>query len=347
MRSEIPQLEVVTAIGDAELEDYVSQLLFTQGWSIIFRAFDSGALTEFLTARTPELRTVVVFTTDLPQFTSKLVMDYSSTAMTFINLDGVSPTAHEIMQKIRGQLRLPLVHGTSASPQGLGVAQPSESYPKIEANPNKVILVTGTSGAPGKTLFTVAAAEEISHQRKTLVVDADFRSIPLENYYPASNFAISRLDQSEKPTELPEGENKSVTIVDVGVLPSLNEVVNDRRWQATLHNKFLESATHMVYVAKSTKASLMQLDQFKRELPILMKKIPITYILVTDNGSKELRQAQEAFAKITSGEKSYIVRESSLHPARSGKAGTVDQLLSFGASGKAKKEIGSIATSLM
>ena len=27
MRSEIPQLEVVTAIGDADAEDYVSQLL--------------------------------------------------------------------------------------------------------------------------------------------------------------------------------------------------------------------------------------------------------------------------------------------------------------------------------
>ena len=38
MRSEIPQLEVITAIADAETEDFVSQLLYSQGWSIIYRA---------------------------------------------------------------------------------------------------------------------------------------------------------------------------------------------------------------------------------------------------------------------------------------------------------------------
>lgn len=65
MRSEIPQLEVITAIGDAELEDYVAQLLFTQGWSIIYRAFDQDALNQYLNSRSSELRTVIVYTGDL------------------------------------------------------------------------------------------------------------------------------------------------------------------------------------------------------------------------------------------------------------------------------------------
>ena len=41
MRSEIPQIEVITAIADADFEDFVAQLLFSQGWSIIHRAFDA------------------------------------------------------------------------------------------------------------------------------------------------------------------------------------------------------------------------------------------------------------------------------------------------------------------
>jgi hypothetical protein len=51
MKSEIPQLQVVTAISDSDCEDFVSQLLFSQGWSIIFRAIDMAGLMEFLEAR--------------------------------------------------------------------------------------------------------------------------------------------------------------------------------------------------------------------------------------------------------------------------------------------------------
>lgn len=340
MRSEIPQLEVVTAIGDAELEDYVSQLLFTQGWSIIFRAFDGEALAEFLEVRTNMLRTVVVYTTDLPRISSDLVEKYASTATTFINLDGIGVTAHEIMQKVRGQLRLPLVQHEASTTAS------TTTYPKIEASPRKVIVVTGTSGAPGKTLFALAAAEEISQERKTVLVDADFRAIPIENYYPAKNFAIRRLDPEERPARLSEEESNVITIVDTGVLPPLKEVVNDRRWQANLYNSAIESATHLVYVANSTKSSLMQLDQFKRDLPILIKKIPITYVLVTNNGSRALRQAQAAFEKITAGEETLVIRDSQLQHTGSEGRGIFDQVLSFGSKGKSQIGIGSIATSL-
>ena len=68
MRSEIPQLEVVTAISDADCEDFVSQLLFSQGWSIIYRAIDMASLENFLSSRGGSLRTVVIFKRDLPDF---------------------------------------------------------------------------------------------------------------------------------------------------------------------------------------------------------------------------------------------------------------------------------------
>ena len=108
MRSEIPRLEVVTAIADADFEDFVAQLLFSQGWSIIYRAFDAKALEEFLTNRN-SLRTVIVYQCDLPGFTSETLMRHEDQPYTFISLDGSEPAAHAIMQKIRTQLRLPLV----------------------------------------------------------------------------------------------------------------------------------------------------------------------------------------------------------------------------------------------
>ena len=110
MRSEIPQIQVITSIGDADLEDYVAQLLFSQGWSIIFRAFDWDALVDYMKERSNELRTVIVYTSDTIGFVSDSILTFGSGLTSFISLDDVPRTAHEIMQKIRGQLRLPLVH---------------------------------------------------------------------------------------------------------------------------------------------------------------------------------------------------------------------------------------------
>ena len=336
MRSEIPQIEVITAIGEADLEDYVSQLLFTQGWSIIFRAFDSSALEEFMQKRSTELRTVIVYTTEFPGFTSDLIMRHSTTTTSFICLDGTPSTAHEIMQKVRGQLRLPMVH--SSTP----VISASHASPKIQESMQKVILLTGSCGAPGITLLGIALATEISKSRKVVFIDADFRNIPLGQYFTSNDFAIHSLAPHEKPTKIPDSEPKEVIIVDVGVLPPLGEVVNDRRWLALLHNNLFDAATALVYVTQTTKSSLMQLDQFMKEFPILMKRVAPTYVCINKGQSKELRQAQFAFAQLVAGEKQYQLAESLLHPAGTG---ILDSL--FAPGNKGKKEIGSIAASLL
>jgi hypothetical protein len=336
MRSEIPQIEVITAIGEAELEDYVSQLLFTQGWSIIFRAFDGTSLEEYMHNRSSELRTVIVYTSDLPNLNITNLESFTTTAVSLICLDGIPHAAHEIMQRIRGQLRIPMVQGTSVRNTSI------TATPTISESKQKIILVTGSSGGPGKTLLATAIASEISTHRKVTLVDADFRSIPLNEYFPAEDFTIHPLVASEKPKELPETDSKEVIIVDMGVLPPLGEVVNDRRWISLLHNHLFETATQLIYVAQTTKGSLLQLSQFKNEFPLLMQKVSPIYICVGKGGSKEVKRARIAFEQLTTGERSYHITEAALLPAPSG---ALESLLSSGK--KAQKEIGSIATSLL
>jgi len=336
MRSEIPQIEVVTAIGDADFEDYVAQLLFTQGWSIIYRAFDGEALLQYMTERSLELRTVIVYTTDLPGFAVSVMDELASQTVSAISLDEVAHTAHEIMQKIRSQLRLPMVHSQSPA------ITPQISSPKMAETTRTVILVTGSSSGPGKTQLCLALAEELSTQKKVTLIDADFASTSLELSAASTRFSIISLHASEKPTSLPETDSKEIIIVDVGVLPPLGEVVNDRRWLAQLHNSIFDCTTQLIYVSQSTKSSLMQLDQFKKEFPILMKKVSPTYINVAKGGSKEIRRAQNAFLQLVTGEKNYEIPEAALLPKASG---FVDSLLTSGAKGR--KVIGSIATSLL
>jgi hypothetical protein len=336
MRSEIPQIEVITAIGEAELEDYVSQLLFTQGWSIIFRAFDGIGLEEYMRQRSSELRTVIVYTSDLPNFLVQNLDSFTSKALSLISLDDTPHNAHEIMQKIRGQLRIPMMHGAATKN-----VKPTTS-PTILESKRKIILVTGSSGGPGKTLLATAIASEISSQRKTTLVDADFRSIPLNEYFSSENFGIHPLIASEKPKELPGTDPKEILIVDLGVLPPLGEVVNDRRWISLLHNHLFEGATHLIYVAQTTKGSLLQMSQFKTEFPLLMQKVSPIYVCVGKGDSKEVKRAQVAFEQLASGESFFHISEAALLPPQTG---VLESLFASGK--KAQKEIGSIATSLL
>lgn len=73
-----------------------------------------------------------------------------------------------------------------------------------------------------------------------------------------------------------------------------------------------------------------------------MKRVAPTYVCINKGQSKELRQAQSAFAQLVAGEKQYQLAESLLHPAGTG---ILDSL--FAPGNKGKKEIGSIAASLL
>ncbi len=337
MRSEIPQLEVVTAIADADFEDFVAQLLFSQGWSIIYRAFDSDAMREFLSSRSG-LRTVIIYKADLPGLMSQSLMEYEDDPFTFISLDGSEPAAHAVMQKIRSQLRLPLVQ----------TLDPIKSREPARLQPialPQLFTVTGSSGAPGRTALALALAEELTALRGKGIgmIDADFRSPALTRRLSKSTkengLSLLPLDSKQRPTALPELTPDETAIVDLGTLPALGEAVHDRRWQGSLISAILDATTHLLYVVRSTDESLDELSLFLKEFPILLRKIPITYICVLVGNSRELRAAEARFLSLTTAENRFMLRESQLL----GATGLISML---GSPKPGKSEIGKIAQSL-
>ncbi len=356
MRSEIPQLEVVTAIADADFEDFVAQLLFSQGWSIIYRAFDAPALMDFLASR-QSLRTVVIYMADLPEFNSSMLMRHEDAPFTFISLDGTESAAHAIMQKIRSQLRLPLVQSAIATNSQVEVER---SRPV--ALP-KVITVTGSGGAPGRTTLAIALGRELGATGSAgapfiAMIDADFKSQRLSRRIERDSDGATRkrssvsstinlipLLASEKPTALPTLAPEQMAIVDLGILPALGEVVHDRRWHGSLVSTILESTTHLLYVVRSTEESLDELARFLKEFPLLLRKIPITYICVLVGNSRELRESEARFLTLTTAENRFLIRESQLqssaNPERGGSGSPLSRATKPG-----RGEVGKIAQSL-
>ena len=398
-RSEIPQLEVVTAIPEAENEDYLSQLLFSQGWSIIYRAFDGQSLQNFMRSRGTHLRTVVVYQSDFPDFNEEIIREFHSPAITFICLDGINFTSHEIMSVIRGTLRAPMLQvqqehsesfpevdenvqfpdprvqradfATFPSAKFSGLANekisgltneniagfPSEkSFASTLSTANrrlhrssnskirerKVIAVTGSTGAPGRTRFAAALAEELSEKSEVLFIDADIRSqglAQIRELMPHKPIELIPLDREKRPRHIPDGDETAV--VDLGVLPGIAEAVTDRRWHGSLVNNVLDQATHLIYLCKSTSTSIAELTQFLREYPLLQKRLTVSYICVLSGHSRELREWESKFLTLTMGEVRYILREGQLDTGNQGRA-----LGLIGLGNSKRREIAKIAATL-
>ena len=173
------------------------------------------------------------------------------------------------------------------------------------------------------------------------MIDADFRSPSLSKRLAkaSSSLSLIPLDSTGKPRALPELESNETAIVDLGALPSLGEAIHDRRWQGNLISSILESTTHLLYVVQSTDESLDELARFLKEFPILLRKIPITYICVLVGSSRELRQAEARFLALTTAENRFLIRESQLNA-------TPGLLGSLTSTKPGKSEIGKIAQSL-
>ena len=311
MKSEIPQLQVVTAISDSECEDFVSQLLFSQGWSIIYRAIDMAGLMEFLDARKGELRTVVIFKSDLPNFDEALLESASNSKVKNICIDKIETNSHQLMTYIRGQLRLPLIANAGLANAGLVNAGLINSE-KIMATKPCVITITGTVGSPGRSSVALNIANYLAANSQVNLYDADLRAPALEYFIGRAgknneNLKLSSLISQEKLIDSKIGDSSAINIVDLGSLPPLTEVVNDRRWQAGFINRTLEETTTLIYLCKSNGLSLIRLEQFMSQFPVLLRKLPIIYILNQSGSTREDRALANRFSKMCDGEISFIL----------------------------------------
>ena len=303
MKSEIPQLQVVTAISDSDCEDFVSQLLFSQGWSIIYRAIDMAGLMEFMEARNGDLRTVVIYKSDLPNFSADLLESTSNSKVKNICVDEIEINSHKLMTFIRSQLRLPLIATAS---------QISQNLPVPVVRKPCVITITGTVGAPGRSSVALNIANYLAATSLVNLFDADTRAPALDYFIGRAgnnheNLNLVSLISQEKSIEVTIGKPSSVSIVDLGPLPPLTEVVNDRRWQAGFINRTLEETTTLIYLCKSNGLSLIRLEQFMSQFPVLLRSLPIIYILNQSGSTREDRALANRFLKMCEGETSFIL----------------------------------------
>lgn len=316
MQSEIPQLQVITAISDADCEDFVSQLLFSQGWSIIYRAIEMSGLGEFLEVRGSLHRTVIIFKSDLPEFDSEIMQSFANPKITLICIDSIETNSHKLMTYIRSQLRLPLIAiREGVNPLAIELDQIQRDAKSISVAKIRrpcVVTITGTVGAPGRSSVALNLANYLAVASKVSIYDADIRAPALEYFIGraaknSGNLNLVNLAPHPELADFKIADASQISIVDLGSLPPLSEVVNDRRWQAGFINRTLEETTTLIYLCKSNGLSLIRLEQFMSQFPVLLRKLPIIYILNQSGNSREDRALANRFTKLCDGETSFIL----------------------------------------
>jgi hypothetical protein len=175
-----------------------------------------------------------------------------------------------------------------------------------------VITITGTVGAPGRSSVALNIANYLAANSQVNLFDADTRAPALEYFIGRAdnnhqNINLVSLISQEKSSEASIGKTSSVSIVDLGPLPPLAEVVNDRRWQAGFINRTLEETTTLIYLCKSNGLSLIRLEQFMSQFPVLLRNLPIIYILNQSGSTREDRALSNRFLKMCEGETSFIL----------------------------------------
>jgi hypothetical protein len=178
-----------------------------------------------------------------------------------------------------------------------------------------VITIIGTVGAPGRSSIGLNIANYLAVESKVSIYDADIRAPALEyfigraeKYNENLNLVnLVNLAPQEELVDFKIADSSRVSIVDLGSLPPLSEVVNDRRWQAGFINRTLEETTTLIYVCKSNGLSLIRLEQFMTQFPVLLRKLPIIYILNQSGNTREDRALANRFSKMCDGEISFVL----------------------------------------
>jgi hypothetical protein len=291
MTAEANSRSMATAIGDAELEDFVAQLMFSQGWSIVHRSLGADSLQGFLGSN-PESKYVLIHTSDFmggsDTFFDTLVNNRN---LTLINIDGISANSHALMSHIRQQLRAPLIQTET---------HPVQSPLKIVRQQN--IVVTGTAGAPGRSTIARALARHFVRNLPVELYDADTQApICLALMKPGDlpNLAITEIDISIRPTELPP--TSRLRVVDLGALGKLASEVTDRRWQANLRTNVMEKSMSSIYVVSAHDLGLKRLAEFIAELPMLINKSNLRFVLNKAGSGRADKELVARFESLVHG----------------------------------------------
>lgn len=335
-------LNLVTAIADSDSENFVAGTLFTQGWSVTFRALDFDSLQNYSQSKECQ-GSVLVIATDLPGIDParlSAIAPHFSKVFLFAasgseNFPQAIPAPHnelELIGLLRGSLRAPMTQS------------PKRVDPPRRA---RVIAVGSAGSSTGCSTLALNLAAELSlHEKSVLLFDANSDSPAIATLLGTRGLhtdtnprAISqRLEIAEASQEnihtsiktLEEAlGDRDFIVIDLGAMRNLAANLSGRRWTAEV---LVWACTHgddLWVLSKSDGVSLERLRTFSAEISRTAVRPELTYFQSEKPSGKSGVQSrfefQEVITSTPQARKSAAVEEYLFDP-RSAKASSAAQL---------------------
>lgn len=280
--AEISLPVIVTAIGDSDLEGFISGTLYSQGWNVVYRALDVTSLLTYLHLREDGIGEIVlIYSPDLlgisPTLVASLqgkvkqVIGFGSDGGNVAGFADVLPRpldATALIALVRGFVRTPLLRSQTVVRGGTRRA--------------KVIAISSPAGSAGCTTIGINLAMELSLLgRETLLIDADVRRpaiAPLLSLHSldsdnsprllspqmyVSEFSRDHVDTLEERMDK-FLETYDYVILDLGSIEGLEDSLTDRRWTSSLVHWSCDNSDELWVMGKADVLGIVRMEKLIR-----------------------------------------------------------------------------------
>jgi hypothetical protein len=306
MRNDLPPISLITGIANVEQEDYFAQLLFSRGWNILFRALCASDLTEFLAEKKSTENLLLLYSEDL---ISKEMVDELKTSYQIpaISISILPTEREELLRFLRDYLR-----NEKVTPRVVVKNRPpliqSNSYAKPK-NSQPLWVVTGVSGAVGKTFLTAALAKFACNREEVLIVDADIGNQSL-NFFLGdeavrnrrgnrNNLELVEMRPKEELNSILSESNSKLTLIDLGsALPS-DYLAEDRRRAGKFQAQAFQLANKIIFTVSAKPQSMEALKVAIGELKEFAGRDKLVFVLNEIGSRHSLREIRKQFLELT------------------------------------------------
>jgi MinD-like ATPase involved in chromosome partitioning or flagellar assembly len=303
----------ITAIRSSETEGFVASTLFSQGWSINFRALDIESLIAYMKENGAS-QSILLISTDcegltpeifaqLKKLVPKVILFHTSPhdLKKYSEALAIPATALELIALIRGTLRMPLIRTSVQSP----------GKPRA-----KVFAIAAVSGGLGCTTFAVNLAHEIAVlEKKCIVIDA-------HPYAPAIAALLGQrgLRHSKEPRqisqnifalEITQGQisegiqsleefihDFDFVVIDLGTIQDFASNISGRRWSSEVLVWVSNVADEIYFLTTNDFVGIERLKTLTQDLTHNSIKPSISFLQVQRPLEKRTNNNNESFLKL-------------------------------------------------
>ncbi|MCX6428781.1 MAG: P-loop NTPase [Actinobacteria bacterium] len=302
---------VITAIANSELEGFVASTLYSQGWSVVYRALDLESLENFLHSNAELAQgALLLYSSDLSQISEesvnaitqlvKQVVGFSSDQSPTLQLPGLfKPPVDttELLGLIRGLLRAPMIRNLPA---------PNSRRAQI------ISIGAGASGSGCTTIAINLAMELSALGRKVLLLDADVKhpSIAVllglhkldsgdDWQLIASNLSAGEITQ-ERVSRMEIFFSKATAefdfiILDLGIIENIGDSLTDRRWSASVIHWSCDHADELWIVGRADVLGAYRFEKILREFSLVAIRAKVSVLLNMKAPGRKSTSSEDSF----------------------------------------------------